>query len=315
MFFGIAGEVRAVVTDAQGDVKIDTGFQKNLILDQGLEFFGGNKGGAINASCAIGSGNSAPAVTQTALDAFVSIVSGSGTTDSYAYADDGSGLYKMWEEKKYRFEGLSNVNVAEVGLVSQGSASTNYYLTTRALIKDSGGSATTITVNSGETLDVFYRIHKVITLGDRSFVVNMLDGSGGSVPYNAVVRPMQVGARNYNAVSEVVTAGGGYTNETYHSSEELGPETSQPAAVKSPQNTFSASTYVPGSHKRTLKISYGLNEANATIRTVATGHSLRTFPVQVRFGSVADDSPIVKTAKDTLLIPIEVSWGRYEGAL
>lgn len=71
---GIAGEVRCVITRADGSVKADTGFQKNLILNQGLEFFGGGKGTFINTYCAIGSGNSTPTITQTQLDAYITQV-------------------------------------------------------------------------------------------------------------------------------------------------------------------------------------------------------------------------------------------------
>ena len=37
---GMAGEFRVVVKRADGSTKIDTGYQKNLILNQGLDFFG-----------------------------------------------------------------------------------------------------------------------------------------------------------------------------------------------------------------------------------------------------------------------------------
>lgn len=36
---GMAGEFRVVVKRADGSVKTDTGYQKNLILNQGLGFF------------------------------------------------------------------------------------------------------------------------------------------------------------------------------------------------------------------------------------------------------------------------------------
>ena len=41
---GMAGEFRCVVKKSDGSTKIDTGYQKNLILDQGLDFFGGGNG-------------------------------------------------------------------------------------------------------------------------------------------------------------------------------------------------------------------------------------------------------------------------------
>ena len=77
---GVAGEVRCVVTKAEGTVKIDTGYHKNLILNQGLDFFGGGKGSIINQSCAIGAGNSTPLITQTKLDSYISQADGTDAT-------------------------------------------------------------------------------------------------------------------------------------------------------------------------------------------------------------------------------------------
>lgn len=327
MHLGIAGEVRAVVSRADGSVKTDTGFQKNLILDQGLNFFGGGKGNFINDRCAIGGGNSTPAITQTGLDAFAAITTGTDITDSYAYSDDGSNLYKMWEQKKYRFENLDNVNVAEVGLVSNGTSGSNYYLTTRALIKDSGGSPTTITVKLGETLDIYYKIHKVIDLTDKEYVVNIFDGSGGTVPYNVVVRPAYVGDKIYNEISklfDVYTRSSNQPNIVFSSSE-LAAVTAAPVGGEQvgTEGVLVQSPYVLGSFKRVLEVRAGLNNANSeAIRTIFqlknpsfSFVSVKFLPFQIRFGSVADDSPIIKTNKDTLTIPLEFSWGRYEGEL
>lgn len=309
---GIAGEVRCVITGVDGEVKTDTGFQKNLILNQGLDFFGGGKGGSINAYCAIGSGNSAPAITQTGLDAYIAKADGTDTTSSYAYTDTGDGMYRMWEQKKYRFTGLSNVNISEVGLVSTGTTSENYYLTTRALIKDSADAPTSISIKTGETLDIYYKIHKVVDTRDKSFVINVLDGNGGSVPYNAVVRPNTVGNSDWRgAVSAAINTSG----NTWLSPGELGSISGSPTGGTT-DVTYTLASYITNSYKRSVTISAALSSANFGIRTAfrfSQNESL--FPFQIRFGRVSDDAPLTKTANDTLTIPLEFSWGRYEGAL
>ncbi len=318
MHVGIAGEVRCVVTKADGKVKIDTGFQKNLILNQGLDFFGGGKGAYINASCAIGSGNSSPAITQTKLDSFLAIASGSDTTSNYSYVDEGDGLYKMWEQRKYRFTNLDNVNISEVGLVSQGGT-TDYYLTTRALIKDSSGAAGSISLKLGETLDIYYKIYKVIDTTDKSFVVNILDGAGGSVPYNMIVRPVLVGNNNTNSVSP--SALSFPSNLKFTTSDLVAIATFPSTGQVDAATAVTYSTYVAGSYKLVITSSIGLNAANTTFRTLttfigaATGGNYAFFNVQIRFGRVSDDAPLTKTNKDTLSIPLEFSWGRFEGEL
>lgn len=312
MHVGIAGEVRCVVTKADGKVEIDTGYQKNLIINQGLDFFGGNHGSAFNASCAVGSGSSTPTITQTKLDSFLALTSGTDTTSNYSYVDEGDGLYKMWEQKKYRFTGLDNVNISELGLVSQGSTSENYYLTTRVLVKDSSGTPTSISLKKGEALDVYYKIHKVVDTRDKEFVIDMLDGNGASVPYNVVVRPSFVGDSNWS-ISGVFNDPGNLGG-TEAGSSRLSAITTTPSNGSYMSSTWYPLTYQAGSNKRVVELRYGLDNANRNIRTV-TASMFYFYRFQVEFGSVADDSPIPKTNKDTLTIPLEFSWGRYEGEL
>lgn len=309
---GIAGEVRCVVTKADGTIKTDTGYQKNLILDQGLEFFGGGNGSFINDSCAIGSGNSAPAITQTGLDAFIALTKAdtANTTSDYSYVDTGDGMYRAWQQKKYRFTGLANVNISEVGLVSTGTTSTNYYLTTRSLIKDSLGAPASISIKTGETLDIYYKIYRVFDTRDKVFVVNVLDGNGGSVPYNVVVRPANMIGIEYLGV----WARGLNDTNTYRYKGELGEVTLTPLL---PNGTYPGTArllaYKPQSYKLGIRSQLELSDANGTIRSIYIQSLF--FPFQARFGRVSDDAPLTKTASDTLTIPFEFSWGRYEGAL
>lgn len=322
MHIGIAGEFRCVVTKADGTVKEDTGFQKNLILNQGLDFFGGGKGSTINSACAIGSGNSVPDITQTSLDAYIAQANGAVTATNYSYVDTGDNMYRMWQQTMYRFTGLNNVNISEVGLVSSGSNSTNYYLTTRALIKDSAGAPTSIGIKTGETLDIYYKIHKVVDTSDKAYVVNVLDGNGGAIPYNVVVRPIKVGSKVWENVSSTIGLSGTWYHGISFSTADLVAKT----AVPSPTVTINGgeygnlNAYTTGSYKRLLPITAGLNHANLAIRVLSLQDSsdavgIPFLPFQMRFGRVSDDAPLTKTNKDTLSIPLEFSWGRYEGVL
>lgn len=309
---GIAGEARCVITGVDGEVRLDTGYFDNLILNQGLDFFGGGKGGSINSYCAIGSGNSAPLVTQTKLDAFIAIASGTNITSSYAYTDTGDGMYRMWEQKKYRFTTNVDLNISELGLVSTGTTAENYYLTTRVLPKDSLGAPTSLSLKKGETLDAYYKLHKVIDTRDKAFVINVLDGNGGAVPYNAVVRPTFVGNDGWGMTSDFNDPGNLGGSEA--GGADLSAITTAPSLGGYMSNTFYRLAYVTGSNKRIVELRYGLNDANRNIRTV-TSNMFYFYRFQVRFGRVSDDAPLPKTANDTLTIPLEISWGRYEGAL
>lgn len=319
MHIGVSGEVRLVVTGSDGVVTTDTGFQKNLILNQGLNFFGGGNGTDMFSSCVIGSGNSTPVNTQVALDSVAAIASGTHSSFKYDYVDDGSGFYKTNRVSKYSFTGLNNVNISEVGLVSNGTTTSNYYLCTRALIKDSSGSPTAVTIRTGETLDVYYKVWQVFSITDVNRVVNMLDGAGGSVAYNTKLRMASVGSSDYS-FSGYVTRGiiGAVTQGLYASSsmqaftQDISVViTGKPSGTPLFETTITPS-YVAGSYKITFTASVPVAQVGS-VRSVLLRTTMGNY--QVRYGSVTGDNPIPKTNKETLSIPFEISWGRYEGVL
>lgn len=307
---GIAGEVRCIVKREDGSIKEDTGFQKNLILNQGLDFFGGGKGGDIFASCAIGSGNAIPTHTQTQLSSFLAITTGVQSSFKYDYVPDASNLYKTNKVYKYTFTGLNNANVSEVGLVSQGTTSSNYYLCTRALLKDATGTPTTITILSGETLEIYYKLWKVVSVLDASYTVNMLDGKGGVVPYNCIVRPYNVGSSSSKIGNNAADVS---FNQTWVSSLDLANITAALPKQDDSNSTISINPYVIGSYKLKVLSQLSISQANRDIRLLGVTSNFINY--QCRFGSVAGDNPIPKTSLQTLSTAFEFSWGRYEGEL
>lgn len=312
---GMAGEFRCVVKRADGSKKLDTGYQKNLILNQGLDFFGGNNGSDMMAYCVIGSGNSQPVYTQNKLDTAVLGVSGtdSSTKNDYNAATDGN-LYKTNKVRKYSFTGLNNVNISEVGIASSYSNTTTYYLCTRALIKDSSGNPTTITVLPGEQLDIYYKLWAVYDVNDKTGQLNLLNGTGSSVAYKYQLRLANVGSNSYY-LSEYNSVSPANSSDRYQRvcSDDLSAITQSPTNKLGEVSNSTMGNYVASSYKKTALLTFAVNEANGSIRTVVLNARIGCW--QIRFGSVADDSPINKTNTQTLSIPIEFSWGRYEGAL
>lgn len=308
---GTAGEFRCVVKRADGSTKIDTGYQKNLILNQGLDFFGGGNGSDMMAYCVIGSGNSQPVYTQNKLDTAITGVIGADFSAKYDYnaATDGN-LYKTNRVRKYSFSGLNNVNISELGLASTYSNATTYFLCTRALIKDSQGNPTTITVLSGEILEIYYKLWSVYDVTDKTGTLNLLDGVGNQVAYNYVVRPMKVGNIDFRSFIGSLPASN--KTQNLYSGDNTSITGGPSNALYSDYVGGSLSNYVTGSYKRIFNLNIDINTANGSIRT----YGLTNMGLwQIRFGSVADDRPITKTNTQTLTIPVEISWGRYEGAL
>lgn len=306
----LAGEFRYDVLDSDGNIIRSEGWQKNLILNQGLDFFGGANGNTFNQYCVIGSGNSAPTVTQTQLDAQVKKSLGEQETSSYSYAPREDNLYVTWVQRKYRFDGLNNVNITELGLVSQNASSTPF-LMTRALLKDTLGNPTSITIKTGEILDVYYRLYKVTDVSDKTYTVNLTDDAGVVTPYNITVRAASVGGDRYVRFTTPNAATN--SNAISHTSNDLVAITAFPSGTVYVPSVFYPAVYVAGQYKVNVSMSLPLDKANTPIRSIFLDGYL--YIVQVRFGRVSDDAALSKTDKQSLIIPFEVSWGRYEGAL
>lgn len=319
MHIGMTGEFRCVIERADGSIKIDTGFQKNLILDQGLDFFGGGHGTDFFYRCIVGSGNSTPDISQVKLDLPVKIASGVLDSENYAYTDNGDGLYKIDKTYRYVFSTAEAVNISEVGLASDGGGSinlSNHYLCTRALIKDADGNPTTISILETEKLRLYYKVAAVFSTLDTSHVINLLDGAGGSKAYNVTCRLALAGSPEYKdymigKVASERPSNNYYRGRTFRG--ELGAVKGEPSNVASSASSASLEPYIAGSFKRQTKYEYALSDANGNTRCINAHTSMGSW--QMRYGSVEDDSPLTKSNQDTMTVPIEMSWGRYEGVL
>lgn len=194
--FGLSGEFRVIVRRADGSIKVDTGMQPNLVLDNGIKHYLGlpmlndkgvlqttHKNGFMNA-CVVGSGNNPPQNSDVSLQNFVAKnVSTRDKTYGKEEPTDNNhnGFVKVWQQQKYVFDKINNQNITEVGLCAwYGSESINsvpynnsYTLVTRALCKDSSGSPIAITVLAGEILEVIYRINMYVDIKRKKGTFNV----------------------------------------------------------------------------------------------------------------------------------------------
>lgn len=315
MNLGVAGEVRFVVKGADGCVKLDTGFNKNIILNQGLDFLGDGFGSNMFTSCVVGSGNSEPAFTQNSLDSFQAVASPEvGEIIKNDYVNDGSGLYKTSKTKTYKFESLSDVNISEVGLASQYSSPSSYYLCTRALIKNTLGEAVTITVKAGEVLEVSYTLWEVFSTTDNSTTVNMLDGDGGAIAYNTISRIAGVTSLNSEYGKYIGRPMLISSAPIYAYLSDLATIQESPSGARL-DLTKVISDYTVGTYKQVVTLNAALSDVLDVRTIVIVGVNCSVGCWQIRYGAADGDSAIVKTNKFSLSVPLEVSWGRYEGVL
>ena len=314
MQVGLYGEVKVIVKRADDTVRLDTGFFPNVITNLGLDAIGDDHN--LFTFCAVGGGNSKPLNTNTKLDNFLAAGSQISSESKYDYDPvRDTEFYKCSRTVGYRFEGLDNKNISEVGLVGDYRPELHSAFT-RTLIKNSAGEPTVITVLSGEILELQYRLWQVFDVKDKDQVVTaMIDGV--EVPFNVKIRLAGVGGNLGGSWSYAAVAGAHLTfqGNNYHQfgTGELGEITGQNSGGLTNVYGLSWEAYQPSTYKRKFYVNTSITDAVHPIRSFLFFTGLGAY--QVRFGTVNGDLPIDKTNQDILQLGFEMSWGRYEGVI
>lgn len=313
MQVGLYGEVKVIVKRADGTVRLDTGFFPNVITNLGLDAIGNDHN--LFHYCAVGGGNSTPLNTNTKLDNFLAAGSQISSESKYDYDPvRDTEFYKCSRTVGYRFTGLDNKNISEVGLVHDNRPELHSALT-RTLIKNSNGDPTVITVLSGEILELQYRLWQVFDLKDKDQVVTaMIDGV--EVPVNVKIRLADVGGWHYNFVvgMGIMYNGSNYGSHPLFGTGEIGEITGRNSEpVGGYHIGLDWEAYQPSTYKRKFYVNVSITDAVHPIRSFLFHTGLGAY--QVRFGTVGGDLPIDKTNQDILQLGFEMSWGRYEGVI
>ncbi|MEI4518687.1 MULTISPECIES: hypothetical protein [unclassified Stenotrophomonas] len=293
-----------------GSRRVAADWFPNLITNSGLDFLGTTGTTPVQGYCRVGTGNAAPANTNTAL---VSQVAVSSTLQAETSGVNRTGTFYGWRRRTIRFAagsmGGSAVNLAEVG-VSPAAASA---LFSRALIVDGGGSPTTISVQPDEILDVTYELRLYPTLTDATGTVTI-----ASVVYNWTARALTNSSYD-SAWSATIGQGIGFNTNSGNVGI-AGPSVvaAIPAQGALPSSPVSAGTMVPqtytsGQYARSFLIDMDLNDGNiaggiggffAAVQSNSTGQSGGAWTWGL--------SPkLPKDANFKATFTIRQSWGRY----
>ena len=293
----IGARFKLVVRKASDDsISKETEWFHNLVLNSGL--YRMSEGVWIDRCC-VGTGNTVPIETQTALASFRAstptkqrIVNSLQTTSSPYYRSS---------QVTWRFGiGLASGNISEVGL---GWSDTSLW--NRALIKDINGDPISITVLSDEYLDVVSEVREyVATSTSGSF--NLLNKSGGIISNHTILAsPYMViasGLSNFNKISP-------YLLQTY-----TGNKSSSLTSTPSGQISevgHSSVTYPTPTSMRSV-YSLGLTQSNGIIKSIVNiisgviinGTQDSAYQFQIT-------PPITKNNTQVLTFTITVSWTRY----
>lgn len=259
--------------------------QENVILTSGLDFIGKNSNWA--GFCQVGTGNSTPTIAQTSLDARVAGVSLSSSANTNRPA---SSPWSVDFEQVFNFgEGVAEGILAEIGLA--GGTSTNLF--SRALIKDSGGTPTTIEILADEYLEVTYILTFNFKAGDTAWA---FDISGS--PYSGVVRASDADLQNIGMSGReemrVVRAHSGAIG-----GEDGSPSGSSGTAI------ISNDSYINGSHEKTATVTFSLGVAN-----FGGGISSISWETRIAKYQASIVPALTKTSSDIVTFDIKTSWAR-----
>jgi hypothetical protein len=303
----ISGRFRldAVKLDANGDEipgshRVLADWFDNLITNGGLDRLGTAGTGSAWQYCRVGSGSTTPANTDTALAAQIA---SSNSIFSTSNGLDSVNAY-IWRREVYQFnEGVATGNLAEV---ATSWLTTGTGIFSRALIKDSFGNPTTITVLADETLRVTWEVRQYYPTTDRTGSVVFTGNIGGTYDWTSRVADLTGGGNNW-----VLNSGGGGLAPiagTIFNGGDLGAITGRPTfTAQSTMPTVTLDAYVVGSYQRTGTIVIPLATANnaAGITSILFSSTRLGNTFQLKF-----TPSIPKTASDVVSLKIGISWVR-----
>lgn len=286
---GLAGRYKLVVTRPDGSTR-ETEWFDNLILNNGLNRIGT---GAIGSYCQVGSGSTAPLVTDTSLQSLVASAGAISQSDG-----NGSTPYYGWHRRTYRFNaGVATGNLSEVGIGWTTGSST---LFSRALIRDGGGSPTTITVLADEVLDVIYELRLYPPETDSTFNL-VINGT----TYTVTCRTSNANPGKWSP-SILFSHGPNYSPPMFYAYEgDIGAATGTPSG-SSANSGLLWDAYSNNSYQYSGLATFGLSSANFPT-------SIGSFWLFV-YGSWAFQfgvSPkIPKNATNVLKLRVTTTWAR-----
>ncbi len=272
----------------------------NLITNAGLNYMASAENWLL--WCQVGSGSTVPTVADTAL---ANRIAGTSTVQANVEGVQASAPYYVWRRITKRFaagEAAGNLSEVSMGWAPTGG------LFSRALILDSEGEPTTITVQADETLDVTYefRFYPKVVDDVGEFAVT---GNRGDT-YDFIARACNVTL--LDSTSGWSTDSGGRSMAVNTSSAmaqlftgEIGLITGSPSGTGQANGSrLSNVAYVNDSFTRVFRLTLGLSNGNiGGIRSARIRMGIGNFQFQF-------DPAIPKLSDAELILDFSHSWGR-----
>ena len=308
----VAGRFRIFVKNSEGEVTKDTGWFDNLITNQGMDWLGTappNYGVSysqqlICTHCGVGTGNTAPTVADTHLTSFLAMYppATNGNVEGFSTSTYVAGPPTYWSGIfVYNFAvGAVVGNIAEIGCGNTASTDTQPQLFSHALIVDSLGSPTTISLTSADALVVNYELRMYLDLTDNTYSMVI-----AGVTYSGTYRRDEVTiVPHYYLTISYDINGTPFYLTAYNGT--IGTVTGQPSGTSYRVSSSTHVAYTLGSYTSQQTNNFALGDANLSGGITA----IRTESNQGNY-QFAVSPAIPKTAAYTLTITWSVTWARY----
>lgn len=284
---GLSGMFMVRAKDCKtGRTRIVADWFPNLITNNGLDLLAADSGSwsaGILDGVAVGSGSSSPSNSDTQMQSLVAFTN--NVTSGSDSIETSERYFRRVQEWTFGV-GEAAGNISEIGV---GATSTNLF--SRALVLDSGGSPTTITILENEVLIVTYELRCYQPTND---FISTVDG------YDVVLRSANVNSSNSSIGWDSSPMEMGPVAQACSGS--ISSITSRPGGGVS-SNSISDDSYIPGSYTRTGSFYFGTATANFTINAFE-------YKLGPGFFQFSVDPPITKQNTDELTVAVRITWAR-----
>jgi len=308
----LSGKYRLGARRPDGRLRPLTDWFDNLVLDQGLELIATSN--TYLDAVQVGTGSVPAVATQTAL---VSAAAGTANRIAANSAAANAEPWRGFSQITYRF-GVGEVTgiLREVGIGS--SATPGSPLFSRTLITDPLGGTTGVEVLADEALEVEYELSVYAPEND---TVGTITIDGVATAYTARAALASTGSVWAPYRGSSFASSGQAVQASFSSSTgshiaaftgAIGSITSQPGGTSANAETIADSGYTANSHRRDVRLGWGLNAANFDVRSFliqmkaasgSGGNSLGAFQVEI--------SPVkTKTSLLELFATFGIGWSR-----
>lgn len=259
----------------------------------------------------VGNGTTAAAATDTTISQIGTRFASFNSVVTYSVSGN-----EITQTNQYRTtQGQIIGTISEVGLFANPTGGLTMM---RSLIKDVGGTPTTLTLTSMDFLYVNWKVKSVVNLSDVIGVINL-----GGVNYNYVLRPCfwksGLATGNVNtapfaglcALSNVNSALG-FDAAKARSTQTLGSVTSEPGGAPYWGQLLSTNTYTAGTKQRKMTYKWNITEGNtgSGIGSITLTNVHSSAGYQVSFSAVSGGGTIPKDNTKELTLGFTFSYGR-----